>query len=73
MTTRAREIARLIPPAAVAAGLLAAPFAATTAHAQEPPPPEGGEAKEGRPLDGYLATLCLVMLLFFIVGKSARR
>ena len=27
----------------------------------------------GRPLDGYLGTVVLVLLAFFIVGKSARR
>jgi hypothetical protein len=32
-----------------------------------------GEGEKGRPLDGYLATLCLVLLALFIVGKSARR
>ena len=30
-------------------------------------------AKEGRPLDGYLATITLMLLALFIVGKSARR
>ena len=30
-------------------------------------------AGSGRPLDGYLGTVVLVLLAFFIVGKSARR
>ncbi len=62
---------RILAPTALAVGLLVAPPAATTAFAQEPAPE--GEKNSGRPLDGYLATLVLVMLLFFIVGKSARR
>ena len=31
-----------------------------------------GESK-GRPLDGYLATITLMLLALFIVAKSARR
>ena len=31
------------------------------------------ESKEGRPLDGYLGTITLMLLALFIVGKSARR
>jgi hypothetical protein len=46
------------------------------AWAQEPGV-EGGEAPAGegagRPLDGYLATLCLACLALFVVAKSARR
>jgi hypothetical protein len=47
---------------------------ATPAFAQnEQPPAEGEGDKSGRPLDGYLATGCLVGLALFLVGKSARR
>lgn len=60
--------------AALSLGLLASPLATTTATAQAPPPgPEGEGDKSGRPLDGYLGTLMLIMLAFFIIGKSARR
>jgi hypothetical protein len=44
----------------------------TPARAQEPPP-AGGEEEKGRPLDGYIATGCLVGLVLFLVAKSARR
>jgi hypothetical protein len=39
----------------------------------EPAPAEGEGDKSGRPLDGYLATGCLVGLALFLVGKTARR
>jgi hypothetical protein len=52
---------------AVIMGLTPAP-----ASAQEPPPAGGAEEK-GRPLDGYIATGCLVGLALFLVAKSARR
>lgn len=46
----------------------------TPAFAQnEPPGAEGEGDKSGRPLDGYLATGCLVGLAMFLVGKTARR
>jgi hypothetical protein len=45
---------------------------ATPARAQEPPP-GGGTEEKGRPLDGYIATGCLVGLTLFLVAKSARR
>lgn len=51
---------------------LACGFAAAPAMAQNEPAPTEGE-NAGRPLDGYLATACLVALALFIVGKSARR
>ena len=35
------------------------------------PMPRAGE--KGRPLDGYLATITLMLLALFLVGKSARR
>jgi hypothetical protein len=34
---------------------------------------EPGGSSKGRPLDGYLATITLMLLVLFIVGKSARR
>ena len=43
------------------------------ASAQEPAPERGGEASEGRPLDGYVATAVLAGLALFLVAKSARR
>jgi hypothetical protein len=46
---------------------------ATGAFAQNEQPPAGGEGEKGRPLDGYIATGCLVGLALFVVGKSARR
>jgi hypothetical protein len=54
---------------------LAMCFPPSTARAQEPAPAEGeaGGESSGRPLDGYLATLCIAVLALFIVGKSARR
>ena len=36
-------------------------------------PMPSGERRVGRPLDGYLGTIILVFLAFFIVGKSAGR
>jgi hypothetical protein len=45
----------------------------TLARAQNEPPPAGGEEEKGRPLDGYIATGCLVGLALFLVAKSARR
>ena len=56
-----------------------APVLCPAARAQRPSPndPTPEEATSGsgsgRPLDGYLGTLVLVGLAFFIVGKSARR
>jgi hypothetical protein len=46
------------------------------ALAQEPAPENaegGGQASQGRPLDGYIATSVLAALALFIAGKSARR
>jgi hypothetical protein len=62
---------RLFAPLALATTLTLA-TAPTSALAQEPPPAEG-EASEGRPLDGYFATACLVGLALFLVAKTARR
>ena len=66
-------------PRWIAAGILALGLtfspAVTPALRAQPPEEAGPESAEskGRPLDGYLGTLCLVILLLFIVGKSARR
>ncbi len=61
-----------------AAGLLVAPATTHTAYAQVPDPSDTGAPGEegkgsGRPFDGYIATIALLMLVLFIVGKSARR
>jgi hypothetical protein len=53
-------------------GLVGAPAYDQTARAQEPDAPAPGSGS-GRSLDGYLGTVVLVLLAFFIVGKSARR
>jgi hypothetical protein len=56
----------------MASGIALSPAPARQVLAQEPDASaESGE--KGRPLDGYLGTLCLVMLAMFIVAKSARR
>jgi hypothetical protein len=75
MTARSRGLRARIAPLFVAAGLVAG--FGPAALAQGPNDPAPAEAPEGsgsgRPLDGYLGTLVLVGLVFFIVGKSARR
>jgi hypothetical protein len=53
-------------------GLVMAPAYDHAARAQEAEAPAPGSGS-GRPLDGYLGTAVLVLLAFFIVGKSARR
>jgi hypothetical protein len=74
MIRRLPRWSRRIAPLLLALGLTLSPVVSQPARAQEDAAAqgEGGESK-GRPLDGYLATLCLVMLALFIVGKSARR
>jgi len=62
---------RWAAPVVLSAGFFTASPVATQALAQDPNEPEGDS--KGRPLDGYLGSLCLIMLAFFIVGKSARR
>ncbi|MGP0067187.1 MAG: hypothetical protein ACLQGP_26780 [Isosphaeraceae bacterium] len=64
--------ARRIAPLILAFGLAISPTLTTSARAQEEAAP-GGEKAEGRPLDGYLGTTCLVLFALFVVGKSARR
>jgi hypothetical protein len=68
---------RWFAPIILALGLTLSPAPARQVFAQVPDPnatpePEG-EGGKGRPLDGYLGTLCLVMLAMFVVAKSARR
>jgi hypothetical protein len=53
--------------------IMSAGLTSTPAFAQNEPPPAEGEKDSGRPLDGYLATGCLVGLALFLVAKSARR
>jgi hypothetical protein len=72
MTRIWKRFARRTAPLLLALGLVLTPAMTTTVRAQEPAPAEG-EKSEGRPLDGYLGTVCLVLLALFVVGKSARR
>ena len=77
MTLMLERCVRFLAPSLLALGLLLGPAVTPMAQAQPPDPnaapAEGGEKSEGRPLDGYLGTACLVMLALFIVAKSARR
>jgi hypothetical protein len=73
-----RRSIRSVAPLLLALGLLVAPATTQSARAQVPDPSATGEPAEeskgtGRPLDGYLATITLLLLVLFIVGKSARR
>ena len=65
---------RRIAVAVLGVGLFLAPPLNGPANAQDDPEvaPVAGEGS-GRSLDGYLGTIVLVLLAFFIVGKSARR
>jgi hypothetical protein len=74
MTVLFRHCTRWIAPVLLALGLTLSPAITPMARAQAPEEaaPADGESK-GRPLDGYLGTVVLVMLALFIVGKSARR
>jgi len=62
---------RVIAPVVLGLCLCVAPAFSPPARAQEEVP--DASAEKGRPLDGYLATITLMLLAFFIVGKSARR
>ena len=68
MNPKTRRWTRAIGAAMIALGLSLS--VAPAARAQEA---EGGEASEGRPLDGYAGTFILAALAVFIIGKSARR
>jgi hypothetical protein len=63
---------RRLAVALLGLGLIVAPTAGHAVRAQEPDAAAPGSGS-GRPLDGYLGTVVLVLLAFFIVGKSARR
>jgi hypothetical protein len=78
MISLLRPLIRRLAPLFLAAGLLVAPATTHPVRAQVPDPSDtsapGEEGKgSGRPFDGYIATLALIFLVFFIVGKSARR
>jgi hypothetical protein len=62
---------RWLAPILVGLGLCLTPTFSSPVRAQEIPDASGEE--KGRPLDGYLATITLVLLALFLVGKSARR
>jgi hypothetical protein len=66
------RIKRWIAPVLLGLGLSMTPAFSPPARAQEEIPDASGGEK-GRPLDGYLATITLVLLALFLVGKSARR
>ena len=64
------------PSALLGMGLVMVPAAGPSARAQVPDDPSAAPAPgegSGRSLDGYLGTIVLVLLVLFIVGKSARR
>jgi hypothetical protein len=67
--------ARATAPFLLAFSLVFSPAVHREARAQPAAPGEEEMTTEskGRPLDGYLATICLVLLALFVVGKSARR
>jgi hypothetical protein len=65
-------------PRRIAAGILAlsltfSPAGTPALRAQPPEEAAAVSSEKGRPLDGYLGTICLILLVLFIVGKSARR
>lgn len=71
------RLRRRIAVAVLGMGLIVAPALDQSVRAQGPNDPTQPAAEpgagSGRPLDGYLGTIVLVLLAFFIVGKSARR
>jgi hypothetical protein len=73
MTATLARFTRRIAPLVLATGLLLSPPGSTRTLAQEEPAPSEVGPSKGRPLDGYLGTVVLVMLALFLVGKSARR
>jgi hypothetical protein len=73
MTRWTRALAIPVLALTLAAGYAPRPaFGQANSDAFEGTNPEETKG-EGRPLDGYLATLALVGLSMFIIGKSARR
>jgi hypothetical protein len=74
MTRILKGCARSLAPVLLASSLVFCPPVHHEARAQpEVPGEEASAESKGRPLDGYLATLCLVLFALFVVGKSARR
>jgi hypothetical protein len=74
MTAFCKRWPRRVAAGILVLGLTFSPTVTPTVRAQVPEEtaPEGAESK-GRPLDGYIGTVILVMLAFWIVAKSARR
>ena len=68
---RSRRFKRWIAPVLLGLGLSMTPAFSPPARAQEET--ADPNAEKGRPLDGYLATITLMLLALFLVGKSARR
>jgi hypothetical protein len=73
MTKTPNRFKRWIAPVLLGVGLSLTPAVCPPAHAQAPEETADPNGEKGRPLDGYLATLTLVLLALFLVGKSARR
>jgi hypothetical protein len=69
--TRSSRFKRWIAPVLLGLGLSMTPAFSPPACAQEET--ADPNAEKGRPLDGYLATITLMLLALFLVGKSARR
>jgi hypothetical protein len=64
---------RFIAPVVLGLGLCVSPALSPRVRAQAPEETADPNAEKGRPLDGYLATITLMLLALFLVGKSARR
>ena len=64
---------RFIAPVVLGLGLCVAPAFSPPARAQPQEETADPNAEKGRPFDGYIATISLMLLALFIVGKSARR
>jgi hypothetical protein len=67
---------RRLAPIFVALGLLLGPVTTQYVRAQPDPSATTAGTEEGgggRPLDGYLATITLMLLALWVVARSARR
>jgi hypothetical protein len=73
MKTPRNRCKRWIAPVLLGLGLSLTPTFAPPVRAQAPEEAADPNGEKGRPLDGYLGTLVLVLLALFLVGKSARR